>query len=181
MWLLAPPSAPPTTRLARTLCSRSGPQVRHPAACALLACAGPPPAPGLQVLCCSEASTLDRDRGRSTSVLQGSLPERAPRTTQHAPLAALLAKAFHLLPSLVPLSCSALAPHPQCTLPPTDAAKEVGLFKEGGRLVSFLYPAQNKALVDALAARKMTVLGALQPAALGGRGGGGGAAWLVWH
>lgn len=40
--------------------------------------------------------------------------------------------------------------------PPSDA--EVPLFKEGGQLVSFLYPAQNKGLVDALAARKMTVL-----------------------
>jgi NAD/NADP transhydrogenase alpha subunit len=42
---------------------------------------------------------------------------------------------------------------------PTDAAAEVGLFKEGGRLVSFLYPAQNKELVEKLAAKKMTVLG----------------------
>lgn len=40
--------------------------------------------------------------------------------------------------------------------PPTEA--DVPLFKEGGQLVSFLYPAQNKGLVDALAARKMTVL-----------------------
>lgn len=40
--------------------------------------------------------------------------------------------------------------------PPSDA--EVPLFKEGGQLVSFLYPAQNKGLVDALAARKLTVL-----------------------
>ncbi|KAL4423593.1 hypothetical protein ABPG77_004633 [Micractinium sp. CCAP 211/92] len=40
-----------------------------------------------------------------------------------------------------------------------DADNEVGLFKEGGRLVSILQPAQNKALVDALAAKKMTVLG----------------------
>ena len=42
---------------------------------------------------------------------------------------------------------------------PADAAAEVGPFKEGGRLVSFLYPAQNKELVEKLAAKKMTVLG----------------------
>ncbi|KAI3433374.1 hypothetical protein D9Q98_003191 [Chlorella vulgaris] len=42
---------------------------------------------------------------------------------------------------------------------PPDAASEVGLFKEGGRLVSFIYPAQNKDLVEQLGKRKMTVLG----------------------
>ncbi|KAI7844259.1 hypothetical protein COHA_002057 [Chlorella ohadii] len=40
-----------------------------------------------------------------------------------------------------------------------DVASEVPLLKPGGTLVSFIYPAQNKALVDALAARHMTVLG----------------------
>ena len=38
-------------------------------------------------------------------------------------------------------------------------ASEVPLLKPGGTLISFIYPAQNKALVDALAARRMTVLG----------------------
>ncbi|EFN59205.1 hypothetical protein CHLNCDRAFT_138139 [Chlorella variabilis] len=42
---------------------------------------------------------------------------------------------------------------------PPDAAKEVSLFKEGGRLVSFIYPAQNKELVEQLQQKKMTVLG----------------------
>jgi hypothetical protein len=42
---------------------------------------------------------------------------------------------------------------------PPDARAEVGLFKEGGRLVSFIHPAQNAELVAALAARRMTVLG----------------------
>src|SRR5262245_38218942 len=35
---------------------------------------------------------------------------------------------------------------------------EIGQLREGGRLVSFLFPAQNDALVKALAARKLTVL-----------------------
>ena len=35
---------------------------------------------------------------------------------------------------------------------------EVGLFKEGGNLLSFLYPAQNKELIDKLAERKVTAL-----------------------
>jgi NAD(P) transhydrogenase len=42
---------------------------------------------------------------------------------------------------------------------PPDAAKEVSLFKEGGRLVSFIYPAQNGELVEQLARKRMTVLG----------------------
>lgn len=37
-----------------------------------------------------------------------------------------------------------------------DLKGEAGLFKEGSTLLSFLYPAQNKALVDVLAARKVT-------------------------
>jgi len=36
------------------------------------------------------------------------------------------------------------------------ALEEVDLLKEGGTLLSFLYPAQNKELIDALAAKKMT-------------------------
>ncbi|PRW58793.1 NAD(P) mitochondrial isoform A [Chlorella sorokiniana] len=40
-----------------------------------------------------------------------------------------------------------------------DMASEVPLLKPGSTLISFIYPAQNKALVDALAARRMTVLG----------------------
>ena len=51
--------------------------------------------------------------------------------------------------------------HPQPPIP-TDVAKEVPLLKPGSTLVSFIYPAQNKALVDALAARGMTVLGELR-------------------
>lgn len=42
---------------------------------------------------------------------------------------------------------------------PPDAAKEVDLFKPGSRLISFLYPAQNKALVEKLQSKNMTVLG----------------------
>ncbi|PRW58593.1 NAD(P) mitochondrial isoform A [Chlorella sorokiniana] len=42
---------------------------------------------------------------------------------------------------------------------PPSVASEVGLFKEGGRLISFIYPAQNKDLVEALQKKKMTVLG----------------------
>jgi hypothetical protein len=42
---------------------------------------------------------------------------------------------------------------------PPDAATEAPLLRDGGRLVSMVYPAQNKALVDALAAKKMTVIG----------------------
>jgi NAD/NADP transhydrogenase alpha subunit len=37
-------------------------------------------------------------------------------------------------------------------------ADEVPLLREGGTLISFIYPAQNKELVDQLAARKATVL-----------------------
>ena len=42
---------------------------------------------------------------------------------------------------------------------PPSAEKEVGLFKEGGRLISFVYPAQNKDLVEKMKAKKLTVLG----------------------
>ena len=39
------------------------------------------------------------------------------------------------------------------------AMEEVPLLKDGGHLISFVYPAQNKELLDALAAKKATVLG----------------------
>ena len=58
--------------------------------------------------------------------------------------------------------CTHIKPeHALLPLPssPADVASEVPLLKPGGTLVSFIYPAQNKALVDALAARHMTVLG----------------------
>jgi NAD(P) transhydrogenase len=42
---------------------------------------------------------------------------------------------------------------------PPDETKEVDLFKPGSRLISFLYPAQNKGLVEKLQSKKMTVLG----------------------
>jgi NAD(P) transhydrogenase len=38
---------------------------------------------------------------------------------------------------------------------------EVGKFKEGGTLISFLYPGQNKELVDQLLAKKLTAFGKL--------------------
>lgn len=55
----------------------------------------------------------------------------------------------------------AAATHRPSLCASADAASEVGLFKEGGRLVSFLYPAQNKDLVEQLQQKKLTVLGAL--------------------
>jgi NAD/NADP transhydrogenase alpha subunit len=42
---------------------------------------------------------------------------------------------------------------------PPDEKNEAGLFKESSRLISFLYPAQNKQIVDALQKKKLTVLG----------------------
>lgn len=39
------------------------------------------------------------------------------------------------------------------------AMEEVGLFKENNNLISFLYPAQNKDLMDQLATRKITAFG----------------------
>ena len=39
------------------------------------------------------------------------------------------------------------------------APEEIALFKDGGSLVSFMYPAQNKDLLEQLAARKLTVFG----------------------
>ena len=42
---------------------------------------------------------------------------------------------------------------------PPSVDHEVGMFKDGGRLISFIYPAQNKDLVEKLQAKKMTVLG----------------------
>jgi len=36
---------------------------------------------------------------------------------------------------------------------------EVGQFKEGGTLISFLYPGQNKDLVNQLLAKKLTAFG----------------------
>ena len=41
-----------------------------------------------------------------------------------------------------------------------DIAKEVGQFKEGANLISYIQPAQNKELVEKLQAKKMTVVGA---------------------
>jgi NAD(P) transhydrogenase len=38
---------------------------------------------------------------------------------------------------------------------------EVGQFKDGGTLISFLYPGQNKDLVDQLLAKKLTAFGKL--------------------
>jgi NAD(P) transhydrogenase len=38
---------------------------------------------------------------------------------------------------------------------------EVGQFKDGGTLISFLYPGQNKDLVDQLVAKKLTAFGKL--------------------
>ena len=40
-----------------------------------------------------------------------------------------------------------------------DIAKEVGQFKEGANLISYIQPAQNKELVEKLQAKKMTVVG----------------------
>jgi NAD(P) transhydrogenase len=37
--------------------------------------------------------------------------------------------------------------------------QETGLFRDEGTLYSFLYPAQNKELVEALAKHKLTVFG----------------------
>jgi len=45
---------------------------------------------------------------------------------------------------------------------PPSAATEVDMFRPGSSLVSFLYPAQNKELVEKLQAKQMTVLGELQ-------------------
>lgn len=42
--------------------------------------------------------------------------------------------------------------------PTTD---EVGQFKDGGTLISFLYPGQNKDLVDQLLAKKLSAFGKL--------------------
>lgn len=42
---------------------------------------------------------------------------------------------------------------------PPNADNEIGMFKEGGKLISFVYPAQNKALVEKMQERKLTVLG----------------------
>ncbi len=42
---------------------------------------------------------------------------------------------------------------------PPDISSEVQLFKDGSRLVSFIYPAQNKDLVAKLQEKKLTVFG----------------------
>jgi NAD(P) transhydrogenase subunit alpha len=42
---------------------------------------------------------------------------------------------------------------------PTDGTHEAELLREGGTLVSFIWPAKNKELLERLAARKATVLG----------------------
>lgn len=41
---------------------------------------------------------------------------------------------------------------------PPDVKKEAPLFRESSRLISFLYPAQNKEVVEALQSRKVTAL-----------------------
>lgn len=46
----------------------------------------------------------------------------------------------------------------------------MGLFAEGACLISYVYPAQNPELVEALAAKSMTVIGAWQHKAGAGRG-----------
>ena len=66
------------------------------------------------------------------------------------------------------------AHHAGLPVPAADLGGEVGLLREGATLLSFLYPGQHPELVQALAARKATVLGAAVngrpcPAGLGGR------------
>lgn len=51
---------------------------------------------------------------------------------------------------------------------PPSLDTEVPLLKPGGRLISFIQPAQNKDLVDALAQRKATVLGEAASFGFGG-------------
>jgi NAD(P) transhydrogenase len=46
---------------------------------------------------------------------------------------------------------------PQLSADENTPFAEVELIKEGATLISFLYPAQNKELVNKLAARKLTV------------------------
>lgn len=43
---------------------------------------------------------------------------------------------------------------------PPHEASEVPLLQQGARLISFLHPAQNKGLVDALAQKRVSALGA---------------------
>lgn len=75
-----------------------------------------------------------------------------------------------MLPSTHPPYCCPCAPSPAAAYPlaslhtnllhrTADLATEVGLLKEGARLVCFLYPSQNKPLVEALAGRRLTVVG----------------------
>ena len=40
--------------------------------------------------------------------------------------------------------------------------EEIGGMKRGARLISYIYPSRQKELVDALAEKKMTVIGALR-------------------
>lgn len=77
----------------------------------------------------------------------GALPTCGPAVATAAAAPAPFAR---------PLCCPT---HPCPASSGADVAVEVPLFKEGATLVSFIYPAQNKELVDALAARRMTVLG----------------------
>lgn len=42
---------------------------------------------------------------------------------------------------------------------PPSLDKEVGLFKEGANLISYIQPAQNKDLVQKLQGKKLTVIG----------------------
>jgi H+-translocating NAD(P) transhydrogenase subunit alpha len=44
---------------------------------------------------------------------------------------------------------------------PPDVSSEVGMFKEGGTLVSWIQPAINEDLVTKLQEKSMTVIGAL--------------------
>ena len=62
-------------------------------------------------------------------------------------------KAYHMIhwALLKPLIC------PYQVRPPQQ--NEADLMKEGGKLISFLYPAQNKDLLDVLAKRKITAFG----------------------
>jgi NAD/NADP transhydrogenase alpha subunit len=46
---------------------------------------------------------------------------------------------------------------------PPHLSKEVPAFKNGGHLISYIQPAINKELVEKLAAKKLTVIGAASP------------------
>ena len=61
--------------------------------------------------------------------------------------------------STLPAACSCFFQDIVLKVRPPSLDQETGLFREGSRLISFLYPAQNKELVEALAAKQMTVIG----------------------